>query len=104
MLSLSNSDLSHPSPQIPRSPHQLLVLVLLHFQLPLPLHTDQHHAPLFSAWLFSISPSLPELLPLLAPNPHPPQKGLLHRHLRPHTWLLPNLHAPRVRKTCDRCG
>lgn len=32
-----------PSSQIPRPLHELLVLVLLHLQLPLPLHRDEHH-------------------------------------------------------------
>jgi hypothetical protein len=33
-----------PPSQIPRSPHKLLVLVLLHLQLPLSLYADRPHA------------------------------------------------------------
>ena len=35
--------LIHPPPQIPRLPHQLLIFMLLHLQLPLPFHAQQLH-------------------------------------------------------------
>ena len=33
-----------PSPQIPCTPHKLLILMLLHLQLPLSLYTNGPHA------------------------------------------------------------
>jgi hypothetical protein len=35
-----------PPPQIPRLPHQLLILMLLHLELPLPPHRDKQILPL----------------------------------------------------------
>lgn len=63
-------------PQVPRPPHELLVLVLLHLQFLLPLHADR----LPPARLIVPNLFVPEILPLLLPLPHPLQK-LLTGHL-----------------------
>jgi hypothetical protein len=47
-------------PQIPRPPHQLLILMLLHLQLPLPLNTNRPNRTLLSPLLQKL------LIPLLA--------------------------------------
>ena len=54
------------SPQIPCALHELLVLVLLHLQLPYPLHADGQHIVLFRP-LFPVS-FLSNLHPLKKPG------------------------------------
>ena len=51
-----------PAPQIPCTPHQLLILVLLHLQLPLPLHADREHLATH-ALLLVPHPALAHALP-----------------------------------------
>lgn len=79
-----------PSPQIPRPLHQLLILMLLHLQLPLPLHTNRIH--LSSRPLLHISqPPLPHALP----------KRRRHRRLRN---ILQRSAARHVRDLAKRGG
>lgn len=67
----SQSILIHSPPQIPRLPHQLLILVFLHLQFPLPFHAN--HPPYLSF------PSTQSVFPCLMSNLHPFEEGLSSR-------------------------
>lgn len=92
------SILLHASSQIPRFPHQLLILMLLHLQSTLSLDADRPHITLPLALALALASSSSVILvPSLLPLPHAVQKARRH-HFRLSTADLLRDDGRRTRR------